>query len=144
MGRRGWLVIIAFSMMGLAWTKTAASLPITMSASMLAPTSAVADGEREISTWTDAGLTEQNVFTNRLLGDQRIERGFADDAAFLQALAAVRGDQGRSDARVPEPQTLVFVGTGLIGIRRLARRGKPEGKFRHVRVRIKATEAQEA
>ena len=142
MRRRGWLVIIAFSMMGLAGAKTAASVPITMSASMLAPTNAAANEEREISTWTDVGLTEQSVFTNAMLGD-RIERGFADDAAFLQALAAVPGDQGRNDTRVPEPRTLVLVGTGLIAIRKLARRRKPEWKFRQVRMRIKATAPQE-
>jgi hypothetical protein len=143
MRTRGWLIVIAFSMMGLAGAKTAASVPSTMSASMLAPTDVVANREREISTWTDAGLTEQNVFTNRMLGDNRGERGFADEAASLQVLAAVRRDQGRSEARVPEPATLVFVGTGLIVIAKIRAQKKAGMKFRHVRMRIKATAAQE-
>ena len=143
MRTRGWLTIIAFSMIGLAGVKTAARVPSKTEASMLAPTEAVANGEREISTWTDAGFTKPNVFTNRMLGDNRGEREFADQAAFLQALAAVARDQDQSPARVPAPLTLAFVGTGLIGIAKFARRRKPEWTFRHVRMRIKATAAQE-
>jgi len=130
-------------MMGLAGAATAASVQSTMSASTLAPTYAVANGEREISTWTDPGLTEQNVFTNAMLGDNRGERGFAHEADFLQAVAAVPSDQGRSEPRVPEPATLVFLGTGLILIRKFARSRKTEWTLRQVRMPIQATAPQE-
>jgi len=130
-------------MMGLAGAKTAASVQSKMSASMLAPTDAVANGEQEISTWTDAGLTKQNVFTNAMLGDNRGERGFADEAAFLQALAAVPRDQGPSKARVPEPATLVFVGSGLMVIAKIRAQKTARMEPRHMRMRSKATAAQE-
>ena len=142
MRTRSWLIIIAFSMMGLA-AKAALSIPSNMRESLFAPTNAVTNQEREIPMWSESGLARQNTFTNAVLSDNRAERGFADESVVVHALVAVPPEQERTETRVPEPATLVFVGTGLIVIRRLALRRKRDWKFRHLRMRIKATAAQE-
>jgi hypothetical protein len=101
--------------------------------------------EREVSNWTTASITEQSVFTSSVIGDNRAGVDHTrEDTGFFETAAALPPEQARSGARVPEPATLIFVGTGLIGIATVTRRLKPNWKFRTVTAQIQSIATQEA
>lgn len=140
------MMIVASSVLGLAMplcATTASSAPTDASSSMLVPTNVLTDAEREVPKWTLASITEQNAFTSTVLGDNRGRGQTSDGDAFFEAAAVVPPDQPPSEARVPEPATLIFVGTGLIGIAKASRKKRPEWKFRNVTTRLQATAVQE-
>ena len=119
---RSCLMIVAFSALGLALplsATTATSAPSDARASMLLPTNVLADVEQEVPSWILTSVDAKGEFTDTLLSRNDSVEDVPDGAVFLEAVV-LPPNQAR-EARVPEPTTLVLLGTGLIGIAKICR-----------------------
>ena len=120
---RSCLMIVAFSALGLALplsATTATSAPSYARASMLLPTNVLADVEQEVPSWILTSVDAKGEFTDTLLSRNDSAEDVPDGAVFLEAVV-LPPNQARSEARVPEPTTLVLLGTGLMGIAKISR-----------------------
>ena len=100
--------------------------------------------EQRISSYLDkdegAGAGE---FTEAMLGDDRAQSGLPVGSDLLSEAARAPVDETPSGEKIPEPTTLVLVGTGLIAVACASRRKWPRWKFGRAGVAQTRLETQE-
>jgi hypothetical protein len=79
--------------------------------------------------WTAAVMSDGNGFTQIELNELSGQMDVSADASLLGDLTSQPPDDAPTGTRVPEPATLVFVGTGLIAISRASRMKQPRWNF---------------
>ena len=142
MDLRRWLTIIAFSLSGFAaplHATLAASVQNDANALILPSGNAFAKVESEVPAWALTNIVPSNAFTDTLLSDERVAARAVTGAELSEAATLLSPDQGRSEARVPEPGTLIFVGTGLIALAKVSRSKLRRDRAGRGLVRVYAT-----
>jgi hypothetical protein len=79
--------------------------------------------------WTAAAQSEDSGFTQIETNELPAQTGLPADTNSLADLTSQPPDDAPTGTRVPEPATLVFVGTGLIAISRASRMKPPGWNF---------------
>ena len=96
------------------------------------------------SELTAEELAATGEFTQAVMGDNRLRTELSEGSAFLSEVVVAPVDQTPSEGKVPEPATLVLLGSGLIAVASASRRKRPWWKFGRVSAaRIRYRLAQE-
>lgn len=89
--------------------------------------------EREMPVaWNVDDRAGVGEFTEMALSDNGVQPGLPEGSAFMSLVVLSPIVETQSEEKVPEPVTLVLVGTGLIAIASSSRRKKPRWKFSRV------------
>jgi len=93
--------------------------------------------------WAVNEFSGTREFTEAVVGEDRLRTKFPEGSGPVAELASLPPAETPSDGRVPEPTTLVLVGTGLIAITSAARRKRSGRRFGPVKPAIRYCVEQE-